>query len=106
MLHPCCKTLQYAEPLLALSLRGPAEPTGLPDNLGPLRELLKTTFLGPSSSLPWSQAQSWWKSQVEAGMFQSFWDYEHGNNHKASHQLPSSCNIHLDIPILGATSML
>ena len=44
MLHPCCKTLQYTEPLLVLSPRGPAEPTGLPDNLGPLRELLKTTF--------------------------------------------------------------
>ena len=44
MLHPCCDRLQYTEPLLALSPRGPAEPTGVPDNLGPLRELLKTVF--------------------------------------------------------------
>lgn len=37
-----CKTLPYAEPLLALTQRGPAEPTGLPDNLRPPRELLKS----------------------------------------------------------------
>lgn len=39
-----CKTLPYAEPLLLLTPRGPAEPTGLPDHLGPPRELLKITF--------------------------------------------------------------
>lgn len=32
-MHWSCKTLQYTEPLLASSPRGPAEPTGLPDNL-------------------------------------------------------------------------
>lgn len=45
----CCKTLPYAEPLLELTARGPAEPTGLPDNLRPPRVLLKITF---SQALP------------------------------------------------------
>lgn len=71
MLHSCCKMLHHAEPLLALS---PSRTTGLPDNFGPLRDLLRTMLCQVLPvHYPGPGTQSQWKSQVEAGIFQTFW---------------------------------